>query len=131
MSCGIPFTIEQLNHFWSTWHAGLRMTEIAACLGRSSVTLRRMVDDRGGIKPMPRKRSSRALSLAEREEISRGLSAGKSFGNIAAALERSTSTISREVRRNGGRECYQAGTADEAAWARARRPNTTVSDAGI
>jgi len=63
-----------------------------------------------------------ALTLAEREEISRGLMAGVSVRSIASSLDRAVSTVSREIERNGGREAYRAGTADAAAWDRARRP---------
>jgi IS30 family transposase len=62
--------------------------------------------------------------LAEREEISRGVVAHRSLRAIAASLGRSPSTVSRELRRNGGRRCYRAGKADQAAWDRARRPKT-------
>jgi IS30 family transposase len=65
-----------------------------------------------------------ALRLAEREEISRGVVAHRSLRAIAASLGRSPSTVSRELRRNGGRRCYRAGKADQAAWDRARRPKT-------
>jgi IS30 family transposase len=76
----------------------------------------------GGIKPSPRRRSSRALTLPEREEISRGLVAGRSLRAIAAALARAPSTISREITRNGGATRYRAAGADSQAWKRALRP---------
>lgn len=64
-----------------------------------------------------------ALTLAEREEISRALASGYSIRSIATLLERAPSTISREIHRNGGQRCYRATKADQAAWDRARRPN--------
>jgi IS30 family transposase len=65
-----------------------------------------------------------ALTLSEREEISRGLVAGRSIRSIAASLGRAASTVSRDVQRNGGPQCYQATPADQTAWDRARRPKT-------
>ena len=76
----------------------------------------------GGIRPVPRRRSPGRLSLAEREEISRGLAAGLSLRAIAAGLGRAPSTVSREVAAHGGRDRYRAAPADQQAWARARRP---------
>jgi IS30 family transposase len=78
----------------------------------------------GGIRPAQKKRASIALSLAEREEISRGLVTGQTIRSIAAALGRSPSTVSREILRNGGQHRYRANTADQAAWGRAQRPKT-------
>jgi IS30 family transposase len=76
----------------------------------------------GGFAPPLRRRAPQAVSLAEREEISRGLSAGHSLRQIAKRLKRAPSTISREIARNGGRQRYRATEADKAAWVRARRP---------
>ena len=81
-----------------------------------------MLERTGGIRPPPRCRSRLALTLAEREEISRGLMAGRSVRTIASLLDRAVSTVSREIGRNGGRAAYRASTADEAAWDRALRP---------
>src|SRR5258706_607144 len=72
-----------------------------------------------------RQRSRRfrlALTLAEREVISRGVTAHRSARSIARLLGRSPSTVSREMSRNGGCGRYRAALADENAWARARRP---------
>jgi IS30 family transposase len=69
-------------------------------------------------------RSRLALTLAEREEVSRGLVAGRSLRAIAAALGRSASTLSREVRRNGGPGRYRAAAADSGAWKRSLRPKS-------
>ena len=76
----------------------------------------------GGIAPLGRSRSARVLSSSEREEISRGISAGLTFTQIADSMGRSTSTISREVSRNGGRSQYRANVADRRAWAQSKRP---------
>ena len=76
----------------------------------------------GGRRPVARRRAAGCLTLAEREEISRGLARGDSGRRIAAAIARSHSTVSREIARNGGREHYRAGRAELAGWDRARRP---------
>ena len=81
-----------------------------------------MLAPTGGIRPPPRRRSRLALTLAEREEISRGIACGLSLRAVAAQLGRSASTISREIRRNGGYNNYRATRADQLAWDRARRP---------
>jgi len=74
------------------------------------------------VHPPPRKRSRLALTLSEREEISRGIALQLSVRAIASQLERSPSTISREINRNGGIDVYRATQADHAAWHRAHRP---------
>jgi len=70
----------------------------------------------GGIVPAPRRRAPVALRLDEREEISRGVAVGRSLRQIARGLNRAPSTMSREIRRNGGRLCYRASQADRRAW---------------
>jgi len=80
------------------------------------------IHDAGGIRPRPRKRSPSGLTLQEREEISRGLAAADSLRSIAVRIGRSPSTVSREVRRNHGRQSYRAGSAEQAALSRGRRP---------
>jgi IS30 family transposase len=81
-----------------------------------------MLAPTGGIRPPPRRRSRLALTLAEREEISRGIACDLSLRAIATQLGRAASTVSREVNRNGGLQHYRASRADEAAWDRAHRP---------
>ena len=88
-------------------------------------TVRDLLHRTGGIRSAPKRRWEVRLSLAEREEISRGLAAGLSLRVIAAALGRSPSTVSREVLANGGRASYRAAVADRAAWSRAARPKAT------
>jgi len=118
------FTREELRLMWDHWQEGDSLHEIARLLGRSHGTIAGVLSRTGGVRPSPRKRSRRALGLSEREEISRGLAAGQSFQSIAALLGRVPSTVSREVRRNGGRQQYRANKADDAAWERAHRPQT-------
>jgi IS30 family transposase len=83
-----------------------------------------MLSRTGGVRPAPKQRSRLALTLAEREEVSRGITAGHSMRAIAVQLGRAPSTISREINRNGGRHRYRANQADEAAWQRAHRSKT-------
>ena len=109
---------------WDRWAKGESLNSIARLFGRHHPSIRRILAQTGGIRPPTRRRSPLALSLAEREEISRGVVAGHSDRSIAAALGRAPSTVSREIRRNGGRSCYRASQADQAAWDRAQRPKT-------
>jgi len=91
-------------------------------MGMYGSSVRNYIRKAGGIRPRPLKRSRIALSLQEREEISRGLAAGDSLRTIAARIGRSPSTVSREVTRNHGRQSYRAGSAEQAAMSRGRRP---------
>ena len=91
-------------------------------IDRSSSAPRGVLALNGGIAPEPRRRAAGALRLEEREEISRGIAAGRSMRRIAQGLRRSPSTVSREIRRNGGCSAYRAGEADRRAWERALRP---------
>ena len=106
------------------WFKGESQYSIARALGRGHTSIQGVLSRTGGIRPLPRKRSRRALSLAEREEISRGIVAGRSIRCIATDLGRAPSTVSRELRRNGGRRRYRANKAEQAAWDRAHRPKT-------
>ena len=110
------------RELWRRWKAGESTREIAAALGCNSGTVSWHVRYYGGIQPPERIRAQGQLTLAEREEISRGLAAGRSIRQIAAGLQRSPSTVSREVQRNGGVQSYRAETSEQAAWLRARRP---------
>ena len=107
---------------WELWGEGTSLRVVARQLGARPEYVRRYVSSTGGVKPVPRKRSERCLSKGEREEISRGVARGESCRVIAARIGRSHTTVSREVKRNGGCERYRAHDADEAAWGRARRP---------
>lgn len=114
------------SELWRRWKAGESTRSIGWALGRRSSSIYQLLAARGGIAPVPRRRSAVALTLEEREEISRGLAAGDSVRSIAARLDRSASTVSREVARNGGRRRYRASVAEQAAWDRALRPKPCV-----
>lgn len=118
----IYYTEEQKSQMWNRWQRGESLHQIARLFDRHHSSVREILAASGGIRPPVRRRSPRALTLAEREVISRGLVAGDCLRAIAISLERPPSTISREIARNGGPEAYRASGADEAAWARARRP---------
>ena len=115
------FTAEEKRELWSRWRAGESLSEIGRALSRQPGSIRRQVAANGGCVPAPRRRSPRALSAAEREEISRGLAEGLALRLIARRLGRSPSTVSREVARHGGSERYRAAEADARAWSWARR----------
>ena len=120
----IQYSESQKSQMWDRWQRGESLHQIAQLFDRHHSSVRGILAASGGIRPRSRCRSPRALSLAEREEISRGLVVGQSIRGIATSLGRSASTISREVRRNEGSEGYRAAQADQAAWDRARRPKT-------
>ena len=101
---------------------GERFEDAAAAIGCSAKSVQRLLVKTGGIKPRTTPRSARRLSLSEREEISRGLQAGRSSRAIASLLTRSASTVTREIAANGGRERYRAWHAQERSHAQARRP---------
>jgi IS30 family transposase len=117
-----PFTESDKAEMWDRWLQGDSLHAIARLLGASHTSVRRHLLATGGIRPARRHRSTLALSLSEREEISRGIVAGHSIRCIARTVGRAPSTISRELRRNGGRQRYRACQADQAAWHRALRP---------
>jgi len=109
---------------WDRWQAGDSLHAIARLFDRGHSSVQRVLGETGGIRPARRYRSGRSLSLAEREEISRGVAAGLSLRSIAASLGRAPSTVSREIKRNGGRRQYRANKAEQAAWDRAHRPKS-------
>jgi len=113
---------EQKRELWTRWKQGQSLSDIGRALGKHAASVFGVVATKGGIAPAPRTRSQAALTMEEREDISRGLVAGLSLRRIAAQLRRAPSTVSREVRRNDGRACYRAAGADRRAWARAVRP---------
>src|SRR5476649_1172425 len=118
----IRYTESQRALMWERWRKGDTLHQIAALFDRHHPSIRGVLAASGGIRPCERRRSNSALTLSEREEISRGLVEGRSIRSIAASLTRAPSTVSREIRRNGGREGYRASCADRAAWDRAVRP---------
>jgi IS30 family transposase len=111
-----------IDEIWKRLRSGHSVKPTARALGLSTSTVRSYLIRCGGIRPDPRHRGRGRLSLEEREEISRGLAAGQSLRVIATGLDRSPSTVSREVANNGGRQRYRATVADQAAWVRSTRP---------
>ncbi|WP_266172234.1 IS30 family transposase [Dyella subtropica] len=118
----IHYTDTQKALMWDRWQRGESLHEIAQLFDRHHSSVRRILAETGGIRPTPRRRAERTLTLVEREEISRAIAVGKSIRAIALQLQRAPSTISREIRRSEGRDGYRAIQADEHAWDRARRP---------
>ncbi len=118
----IYFTAKQKNEIWDRWQRGESMSSIGRGFDRDSSSIYPLLSRTGGIRPPDRKRSRLSLTLVERDEISRGLKGRLSLRCIARHLQRSASTISREVKRNGGTGHYRAVQSDQAAWDRARRP---------
>ena len=118
------FTATELVEIWDRWQRGESTKGIGRALDRGRSAIHQQLAVYGGIRPRSRCRSSRALSLVEREEISRGVAAKQSIRSIAAGLSRAPSTVSREIVRNGGYDSYRASAADEQAWKRARRPKS-------
>jgi IS30 family transposase len=118
----IYYSASQRAVIWDRWRKGETIHQIAGLFDRGHSSIQRILAESGGIRPAERRRSKLALTLSEREEISRGLVAGRSMRSIAAALGRAPSSISREIHRNGGPRGYRAAPADQAAWDRAHRP---------
>ena len=116
------YTAEQKAEMWDRWQRGESMSSIGRVFDRESSSVFGQLSPTGGIRPSPRKRSRLALTLSEREEITRGVATHLSLRVIATQLGRSPSTISREINRNGGYDSYRATQADQAAWDRAHRP---------
>ncbi len=92
----ICYTEEQKALMWDRWQKGESLGSIARLFDRGHSSIQRILAETGGIRPAQRRRSCRSLTLEDREEI----------------------------QRNGGRRCYRASTADQAAWNRACRPKT-------
>src|SRR5689334_7085478 len=109
---------------WERWKQGWTLHQIAQLFDRFHSSVHRILSETGGIRPPKRRRSRLALTLAEREEISRALVIGHSIRAIAARIGRAPSTVSREIERNGGQVGYRANHADDAAWDRAHRPKS-------
>ena len=120
----IYYTAADKALMWNRWQRGESLSSIARHFGRSHSSIQGILSRTGGIRPPERRRSRLALTLTEREAISRGVVKGDSIRLIVARLSRAPSTVSREIQRNGGRRAYRATVADEAAWERARRPKT-------
>lgn len=116
------YTDGQKALMWERWRQGWTLHQIAHLFNRAHTSVRGVLAQTGGIRPPQRSRSAIALTLAEREEISRSVAEGHSIRSIAAQLGRAPSTVSREIGRNGGQADYRATEADDAAWERALRP---------
>jgi IS30 family transposase len=117
---------EQRADMWRRWKAGESLHEIGRAFGKGHGSIRFLLTQRGGIVPAARRRSLRTLTLAEREDISRGIASGSSIREIAKGLQRAASTVSREVTRHGGRPIYRANEADSQAWESALRPKVCL-----
>ena len=118
----IYYSQEQKSLMWERWQKGDSFHAIARLFDRAHTSVSGILMKTGGVRPVPRRRSRLALTLSEREGISRGIVAGQSIRSIAASMGRSASTVSREISRNGGRGRYRASQAEQAAWVRAHRP---------
>ncbi|SRR5579883_1776997 len=116
----------QRAELWRRWKAGESLHAIGRALGKQHNVIRFLLARHGGIAPPVRRRSPRALTLAEREDISRAIASGSSMRVIAQHLRRSCSTVSREIARHGGRAQYRASQADQQAWQSALRPKPCV-----
>ena len=116
----------QRAEMWNRWKAGQSLHAIGRALGKDHVVIRFLLARHGGIAPPARHRSRRVLTLAEREDISRGIASGCSLRVIAQGLSRTCSTVTREVARHGGRAQYRANQADQQAWESALRPKSCL-----
>jgi len=113
---------EQKAELWKRWKAGQSLKEIGRALGKDHVVVHFVLARHGGIAPPARRRSRRVLTLAEREDISRGIASGCSMRVVAQGLHRAPSTVSREIARHGGRPQYRVSEADQRAWESSLRP---------
>ena len=116
------YSAAERRDLWERWKRGESVSDIARALDRVPGSIYYTLSRSGGVSPPPRRRRPLALTLSEREEISRGVAAGRSARRIAAGLGRAPSTVTREIGRNGGRASYRATDAEERAWESARRP---------
>jgi IS30 family transposase len=110
------------SDIWCRWKAGQSLHEIGRAFDKPHSSVRCLLLPRGGIPPAARRRSGLSLTLAEREDISRGIASGSPLREIARRLDRAASTVSREISRHGGRPAYRAHAADDRAWDSALRP---------
>src|SRR6202790_3971086 len=105
------FTAAEKTELWDRWQRGESLKAIGRAFGKPSSSIYFQVAPHGGIRPAPRRRSRLALTLSEREEISRGIAAHRSARSMARSLGHSPSTVSREIGRNGGYDRYRAAQA--------------------
>src|ERR1700680_120391 len=113
---------QQRTDMWRRWKAGQSLHEIGRAFSKDHVSIQFMLAQQGGIAPAARRRSPLTLTLAERENISRGIACGSSICDITKRLQRGVLAVSREVARHGGRPQYRACDADQKAWESALRP---------
>lgn len=125
------FTKLEKEMIFDSWKQGIGFSDIAKQLDSKPGTIFTILRDTGGIKPAPRQRKTNHLTLEEREEIRVSLSAKMSIRAIARSLNRSPSTISREVKRNRGRRYYKAVDANNRAWRMAKRPKLCILESNI
>jgi hypothetical protein len=118
----INYSGAQKAQMWDRWQRGESLKSIGRLFDRNSGSIYGVLSVTGGIRPPARKRSGLALTLSEREEISRGIALGHTQRWITSEIGRAPSTISREINRNGGYDKYRATLADHSAWNRAHRP---------
>ena len=116
------FTAAEKTELRDRWQRGESLRAIGRAFGKPSSSIYHQLSPHSGIRPAYSRRSRLVLTLLEREEISRGIAGHQSARSMALLLGRSVSTVSREISRNGGYDCYRAALADDHAWARARRP---------
>ena len=116
------YSADERRELWDRWKRGESISEIGRALDRAPGTIHSTIRQHGGVVPLERRRSRLALTVSEREEISRGVAAGESARRVAARLGRSPSTVTREIARHGGRRRYRAAEADKRAWESVRRP---------
>jgi IS30 family transposase len=122
----VKLSANQRIDMWGRWKAGQSLHEIGRALGKDHVVIQFLLARHGGIVPATRRRSLITLTLAEREDISRGIASGSSIRAMAKGLRRAVSTVSREVARHGGRPLYRANEADHQAWESALRPKACL-----
>src|ERR1700691_480567 len=117
---------EQRIEMWRRWKAGESLHDIVRAFGKGHGSIRFLLTQRGGIVPSARRRSPRTLTLAEREDISRGIAAGSTIREIASGLQRPVSTVSRAVARHGGSPLYRGSEAGRQGRALALRPKVCL-----
>src|SRR5712692_11021423 len=122
----VELSAAQRTEVWCRWKAGQSLHRIGRAFSKPHTSIHCLLSHHGGIVPAARRRSLLALTLAEREDISRGIACGSSIRDIAKRLERAASTVSREVARHGGRPEYRANEADHQAWESALRPKACL-----
>src|ERR1700680_2364879 len=122
----VKLSVNQRTEMWCRWKAGQSLHEIGRAFGKDHVSIQFMLSQHGGIVPATRRRSLLTLTLAEREDISRGIASGSSMREIAKDLQRAVSTVSRGVARHVGRPLYRASEGDHHAWESALRPKVCL-----